>query len=140
MFYCPALPPLPPLSPLFPLPPLPSLPFLFSPPLPPLPPFPFLPSPPLPPFPPLPSLPPSSLSLLSSHSPFLPSSSLFHLYTVLATIAGAIPFIGPYWISIPAVLEVWLVDGRPLAAVSIFILSLLPAFFVESIINNEIEG
>jgi len=58
----------------------------------------------------------------------------------LAAVAGAIPFIGPYWVAMPAVLEVWLVDGSPVAAIAILTLSLLPAFFVDSIINSEIEG
>lgn len=95
---------------------------------------------------PPPPLPTSSLcslspSLLSSfhQSPILPSFLPLHL-TVLAAVAGAIPFIGPYWVAMPAVLEVWLVDGSPVAAIAILTLSLLPAFFVDSIINSEIEG
>lgn len=60
--------------------------------------------------------------------------------SVLAGIAGALPFVGSYWVTLPAVLELWLIEGRTLAALLLFILSLLPVFYVDTIINSEIEG
>ena len=59
---------------------------------------------------------------------------------VLAGIAGAMPFVGAYWVALPAVLELWLVQGQLLTALSVMGLSLLPLFFVDTIINREIEG
>ena len=59
---------------------------------------------------------------------------------VLAAGAGAIPFIGPYWLSVPAVLELWLVKDSPLLAILTVVLFLLPPFTVDTIINSEIQG
>lgn len=59
---------------------------------------------------------------------------------MLAGVAGAIPFVGPYWVSLPAILELWLIESRPLAAIVLLVISLLPVLFVDSLINGEIEG
>lgn len=59
---------------------------------------------------------------------------------MLAGIAGAIPFIGAYWVALPAVLELWLLQGHLLTALGLLTLSLLPLFFVDTLINREIEG
>ena len=61
-------------------------------------------------------------------------------YTVLAGIAGAIPFVSPYWVSLPAILELWLLENSPLAAVALLVLALVPVLFVDTLINGEIEG
>ena len=66
--------------------------------------------------------------------------SLASLCAVLAAIAGVVPFIGPYWIALPAILELWLVEGQAMSAIAVLILSLLPVFFVDAIIYGEIEG
>lgn len=58
----------------------------------------------------------------------------------MAGVAGAIPFVGPYWVSLPAILELWLIESRPLAAIVLLVISLLPVLFVDSLINGEIEG
>ena len=50
------------------------------------------------------------------------------------------PFIGPYWVALPAVLEVWLLEGRPLLALALVLLSLLPPFWVDNLFYREIEG
>ena len=65
-----------------------------------------------------------------------------HIYIppVLAGIAGALPFVGSYWVTLPAVLELWLIEGRPLVALLLFLLSLVPVFYVDTLINSEIEG
>lgn len=62
------------------------------------------------------------------------------LPSVLAAVAGAIPFVGPYWASLPAILELWLVEGSPMSAILLLVFSLLPVLFVDSLINGEIEG
>ena len=50
------------------------------------------------------------------------------------------PFVGAYWVALPAVLELWLLQGQLLTALAVMGLSLLPLFFVDTIINREIEG
>ena len=77
-----------------------------------------------------------SLSPSISLSPLAPSLP----HPVLAAIAGAMPFVGAYWVALPAVLELWLVEGQLLKALAVMGLSLLPLFFVDTIINREIEG
>jgi predicted PurR-regulated permease PerM len=62
------------------------------------------------------------------------------LPAVLAAVAGAIPFIGPYWIALPAILELWLVEGEAVSAIAVLVLSLIPLFFIDSIIYGEVEG
>ena len=42
--------------------------------------------------------------------------------------------------AVPAVLELWLLEGNLLAALGLLSLSLLPVFFVDTLINREIEG
>lgn len=69
-----------------------------------------------------------------------PTPSLSPSLSVLAAIAGALPFIGPYWIALPAVLELWLVEGETMSAIAVLTLSLLPMFFIDSIIYGEVEG
>ncbi len=59
---------------------------------------------------------------------------------VLAGIAGAVPFVGPYLISVPAILELWLIESRPLVAIAMLVFSLLPMLFVDDLINREVEG
>lgn len=48
--------------------------------------------------------------------------------------------LGPYWIALPAVLELWLVEGKLVIALSLAALALLPIMFVDSLIYGEIEG
>jgi predicted PurR-regulated permease PerM len=62
------------------------------------------------------------------------------LPAVLAAVAGAVPFVGPYWIALPAILELWLVEGEAVSAIAVLVLSLIPLFFIDSIIYGEVEG
>ena len=65
----------------------------------------------------------------------------FYLYSlVLAGIAGAVPFVGPYWMGLPAILQLWLVEERVAVALLALVLFLVPPFLIDSIINSEIEG
>ena len=61
-------------------------------------------------------------------------------FTVLASVTGAIPFIGPYWVSVPAILELWLIRSSPIVAILAGVLFLIPPFLVDTVINSEIQG
>lgn len=65
--------------------------------------------------------------------------SLF-IHTVFAALAGAVPFVGPYWVGLVAVLKLWLVEESILQALIALGLFLFPPFMVDSLINSQIEG
>ena len=91
------------------------------------------------------------LSLFDMKIIFLPSGkdtfislyilSLFHTHlTVLAAVAGAVPFVGPYWVGLPAILQLWLIEGYVFLAFVALCLFMLPPYMVDPIINSGIEG
>ena len=63
-----------------------------------------------------------------------------HPRTVLAAIVGALPFVGPYWAALPAVLELWLVEKQLILALCLLGLLLLPYFLLDNILYKEVEG
>ncbi|KAK3797958.1 hypothetical protein RRG08_018762 [Elysia crispata] len=60
--------------------------------------------------------------------------------SALAAVFAAIPFLGPYWAAVPAVIELWLVQGRGLCALTLFLAHMLPSSVVDAKIYGEIEG
>eukprot|EP00731_Ephydatia_muelleri_P012872 Em0007g182a len=62
------------------------------------------------------------------------------LPAVLAAIVGAVPFVGPYWAALPAVLELWLVEKQLVLALCLLGLLLLPYFLLDNILYEEVEG
>ena len=59
---------------------------------------------------------------------------------MLASLFAIMPITSPYFAALPAVLELVLVEVNWLAAIFLFILHLLPPFFVDTYIYSEIEG
>jgi len=70
---------------------------------------------------------------------FISHAIHFFLTSALAAVAGAIPFIGTYWASLPAVVELWLVQDDPVLAIVFLCLHILPTMFVDYIIHGDSE-
>ncbi|XP_049960516.1 transmembrane protein 245 [Schistocerca serialis cubense] len=66
--------------------------------------------------------------------------TVVYIPTVIATILGAVPFLGTYWASIPAIFDLWFNQGRQISAVLMLVCEMLVTSVVDSAIYQEITG
>jgi predicted PurR-regulated permease PerM len=69
------------------------------------------------------------------------SVSIIYLPSILAALFAFLPLLGTYWIAVPGLLELWLVQNRPIAAVLFTIAHLMPSIVaVDKAIYSEIKA
>ncbi|PVD35729.1 hypothetical protein C0Q70_02692 [Pomacea canaliculata] len=60
--------------------------------------------------------------------------------SALAAMFAAMPFVGAYWACFPAVIDLWLVQDKGLAAIACFLAHMVPSYIVDTSIYSEIKG
>lgn len=59
---------------------------------------------------------------------------------LVAAFLAAIPVAGQYLVAVPAALELWLSEDRPIAAILIIVCHILPTLLVDVAIYSEVKG
>ncbi|BES98942.1 transmembrane protein 245 [Nesidiocoris tenuis] len=67
-------------------------------------------------------------------------SNLVYMPAVFAGVLGVIPILGTYWACLPAILDLWLMQGSKLRALGLFLAQIFPTTVIETTVYNEIKG
>ncbi|KAK9509486.1 hypothetical protein O3M35_006794 [Rhynocoris fuscipes] len=67
-------------------------------------------------------------------------SNIVYMPAVFAAVLGVVPVLGTYWASLPAILDLWLMQDSKLRAIALFVLQIFPTAIVETTVYNEIKG
>eukprot|EP00088_Acartia_fossae_P067928 TRINITY_DN8524_c0_g1_i10.p1 TRINITY_DN8524_c0_g1~~TRINITY_DN8524_c0_g1_i10.p1 ORF type:complete len:909 (-),score=164.41 TRINITY_DN8524_c0_g1_i10:305-3031(-) len=59
---------------------------------------------------------------------------------LFSSFLAAVPFTGQYLVAVPASLELWLLQDRPLAAILLMIFQVAPSWLVDAAIYSEMKG
>ncbi|KAG9510774.1 Transmembrane protein 245, partial [Fragariocoptes setiger] len=65
--------------------------------------------------------------------------NVVYIPSVISAIFGAVPFLSPYWASMPAVIDLWLC-GQRVQSILMFLLSITVSSFVTTAFYSEIKG
>jgi predicted PurR-regulated permease PerM len=66
--------------------------------------------------------------------------SIIYLTSIIAAFLAFLPLLGTYWVSLPGVLELWLIQNKPIYAIFYFFMHLLPLIIsVDKAIYSEIK-
>ncbi|CAG0887667.1 unnamed protein product [Cyprideis torosa] len=68
------------------------------------------------------------------------SVQLVCIPSVLAGIFSAVPLVGTYFAAIPGIIELWLIEERPYAAILLLIAQMFPIYFVNDEFYKGIKG
>jgi predicted PurR-regulated permease PerM len=66
--------------------------------------------------------------------------SIAYLPSIFASIFGFLPILSTYWVSLPGVLELWLLQNQPFLSILFFICHVSPTYIVDTSIYSEIKG
>lgn len=62
------------------------------------------------------------------------------VFTAIAAILGAAPFLGSYWACIPAIFDLWLAQDKGFYAILFAAVQFLPMSVVDATIYAEMKG
>ena len=66
--------------------------------------------------------------------------SIVFLPSIFASIFAFLPILSTYWVSLPGILELWLLQDQPFNAILFLICSISPSYVVDMAIYSEIKG
>jgi hypothetical protein len=62
------------------------------------------------------------------------------LFLVIAAIFASVPLLPTYVVSVPGVLDLWLLQDKSVTALCLFLLQFAPTYFVDVAIYEDIHG
>jgi predicted PurR-regulated permease PerM len=66
--------------------------------------------------------------------------NVIYLPSICAGIFAVVPIFGTYWAGVPGILEIWLIQNRPIEAFVFIALLMMPTYFVDTAIYSQIKN